>query len=441
MTAEKSVFVDDELLAMLGSDPELLAIADAVVETSKWSESDSHRPSSSRRWVRARLSSAAAALLLLVGVIVFVSLSWSGAPSLSERALAAVGSGEVLHIKLEQTTVTPQPHIDLRDGSLISRRLQTEIWFDQGRDLKKTVIMIDGIVFEEFLETAHGGWSLGGPIYTCDWIAAHPSEAAKAGVSCAADSVSDQPTLDPVLSNFVDRYQAALESGAATEAGRGRVAGKEVEWLAFSGSEVSGRVAIDPQTYKPVAIGTPGGTYMVRLAETANYEATAFRKPEQVDPSAIGARAGGVRSETDVAPEQAALELGDTAVWLGAEWNKLRLVSVKRQQRKLILDDEARPADISSFSFTYAPVRDDGTVDTSSPVEIHQATACVTSLGWTCTHMDPTSSHTLGLPLGQDGWIGLLRRGGIYVSVWKVADVHGLSLAEIARALVPIRGE
>lgn len=162
VTAERSILADRELIDMLASEPELLAIADALVATT--------RPATARsaRWTRTRLASVAAALALVAAGAALLSLSrWEGAPDLAERALAAVGTGPVLHVQLEQSTTPSQSLVDLRDGSVIPRQLRTEIWFDGGRGLKKTVVALDGHRLDEFLETNEGGWTQGGPIYTC----------------------------------------------------------------------------------------------------------------------------------------------------------------------------------------------------------------------------------------------------------------------------------
>jgi hypothetical protein len=244
------------------------------------------------------------------------------------------------------------------------------------------------------------------------------------------------PTLDPALSNFVDRYRAALASGAATEVGRGEVDGREVIWIRFPGSELAGRVAIDATTFKPLRVETPGTTYRVRLAETVAYDPSIFRRPRPAEPQFVG---GGVTSETEVSPKDAAARLGGTALWLGREWNGMRLDSVTHQQRAGRHGDE--PAEISTIAFTYAPVAAKGTVAHSSQVAIYETTMCLTRVGWSCTPRDPGTGTVLGLPLGPDGWIGLVRREDLYVSIWNVHPTRGATLLDIARALEPLSAD
>ena len=382
-TTPKSAFADDELVQMLGSNPALLAIADALIATTEPVELISQAPSAtrSRGWLGKRLLPAVAALAVVAGASTLVTLPWEGAPSLADRALAAVGTRPVLHIQLEQTTETPQTQIDLRDGSPILRRAQTEIWFDRSSNSKKTVVKLDGVVLDEFLETSKGSWTQGGPVYTCAWIKAHPADAAKAGVSCGASGggagASEQPRLDPVLSNFVDRYQAALASGAAREAGRGQLGGRDVAWLLVPGPSHADRVAIDAATFKPVAIKTLGGTYNVSLAETVGYTQERFTRPEQAQPQ--GAGYGAVTSEADIRAEEAAAELGSSALWLGAEWEGLDLVSIKRQQRMSIDANPGTAREISTYVVTYAPRTADGAPDMEARLDIYESTAASTT--------------------------------------------------------------
>ena len=178
---ERSVLRDRELVEMLIDDPELLAIADALVTASgkpRKIVNVSNRSSRRRLATAAGVAVAAAATVALL-----LAAPWAGGPGLVQKALAAVGDGPVLHVVVAQPALYGGPLIDLRTGKAISQTQRTEIWFDGERNLKKTVEMLDGNVLDEELETERGGWTQGGLIITCEWIAAHPVEAASLRVS------------------------------------------------------------------------------------------------------------------------------------------------------------------------------------------------------------------------------------------------------------------
>src|SRR5688500_554582 len=108
------------------------------------------------------------------------------APSLTDRALAALGGDPVLHVVTSQPDAWAGIRIDIATGRANVRLRETEMWFDEDRGLKRTVTRLDGVVLDEMLETPAGGFTQSGPVMTCAWIAAHPVEATRRGVSCNA---------------------------------------------------------------------------------------------------------------------------------------------------------------------------------------------------------------------------------------------------------------
>lgn len=433
-TRSRTVFDDLELVGLLRDDPELLALADALVETVR-------RPRRTTARLR-RTGAAAVALAALAVVLGLLAVSpWSGAPTLAERALAAVGDAPVLHVAVEQPG---EPLHDLRTGEEVPRTLRTEIWFDEERALKRTVTTLDGEVLDELLETGAGGWTRSGPVYTCAWIAGHPVEATKAGVSCDPNGDNGTeprrvperpPTLDSALSELADGYRSALASGAAEEVGRGRVDGRSVVWLRFPTARDVERVAVDADTFAPVALEREGAAapIPVVVAETVPRDDALFRRPEPA-PAQIG---GGIAAAAEMEPEQASRVL-DEAVWLGREWNGLSLVSVERQER-IVREGPDGPGEVVPLvKLTYASATPDGSVDRASRVEIYEARACLIRVGWSCSPRDPGSAGLLGAPFGLDGpiSIGLLRRDGLYVSIWRGGSAP--PLLEIARSLQPL---
>ncbi len=439
MSRTRSVFDDRELVELLAGEPELLAIADALVVT-LGPEYTAHRQAAALRRRAKRLAPLAATLAAVVALLLVAP--WQRGPSLVENALAAIGSGPVLHVVIEQA----QPDESLRDlatGRVLPRPIRTEIWFDSSRDLKQTVTTLDGRVLDETLETKDGGWSRGGRIYTCAWIAGHPVEATKAGVSCNPSgdngttprTVPEQPpTVDAALAGFIDRYRSALASGGATRVREGTLYGRAVTWLRIGRENGSERVAIDVDTYEPVAIEPENAAWRLRVveAETVGFDPARFAKPASV-PAQLG---GDVTSETPTDVGNASEILGAPAVWLGRKWDGLRLVSVTRQERTIRAVGGSSETDVPTLKLVYARARADGTVDERPALEVYETTTCLVRVGWTCTPRDPTSAAVVGESMGD--LIALLRRGDVYVSIWRSPDPAGPNLLDVARAVRPV---
>jgi hypothetical protein len=285
-----------------------------------------------------RASIPAFTVALAVTVLTLVFSPWEGSPSLSERALAAIGDAPVLHF----VTTSPDRFpalIDIDTGRIEQQTIKTEIWFDQDRELKKTVSRLDGVLIEDVLETPAGGFTQSGPLITCAWIAAHPVEATKLRVSCNLDmengtaprKIPETPaTLDPRLAGFIDNYRAALESGGAEEIGRDTIEGRSVIWLRFLQTSQGGQgerpdpsqtsdVAVDASTYRPVRLRSADGQWSVNItvAETLRYRASLFSRPAKNPP---GPSYGAGRGESPIELSQAAELLGHSPLWLGEEW-------------------------------------------------------------------------------------------------------------------------
>jgi hypothetical protein len=432
---------DPELLELLADDPELFALADAVAST--------HPAATAGRQPRVRrLALLAAALVVLGAAALTLTLSWNRSPSLVDRALAAVGEQPVLHVVIARPAEAPGSLVEISTGRRIGRIERTEIWFDHGRDLKRTVTTLDGQILDETLETAQGGFSRAGPIITCAWIAAHPIEATKMRVSCNLSGengtvprkIPEQPpSLDEALAGFLDRYQSALASGQAHEVGRGRLDGRDVIWLALPdpnaapGTRVE-RVAVDAATYKPVLVESAGEalSFRVLAAETVAFDSSLFTKPKQVDSQG----GGSTTSSTDVTPPEAAASLGGRAAWLGEEWQGYRLVETKREELAIgygALSDRT-PTHMIGVEFVYGRVASDGGVDRETTFTLSETTACTIHWGWTCTPRDPIEPGTM-LTLEPRS---LVRERGLYVTIWEWERGKQPPPLQIARALRPV---
>ncbi len=431
-TLERSPLRDGELVALLQNEPELLAIADALVETGARRRS----PARGAVLIAVGASVAAAVALLLVS-------PWQGRAGLVDRALAAVGDGEVLHLVIDWPQVSgTEQLVDIESGQTISHQKRTEIWFDGERDLKRTITTLDGRTADEALETAQGGWTQGGPIYTCAWIAAHPVEATKARVSCNANMengttprhIPEQPPkLELALAGFVDGYRTALASGRAQQIGTGDLDGRAVIWLRVALDPAAGlgptsqEVAIDAQTSKPVEVKYSSGAvaFRVQTAETVPYDAATFRRPVLVE----GQGGGNVSPGTPVALEQAASMLGRPPLWLGRTWDGLRLASVEHHRPRLafFLGGKKRVEEADMVSLTYE------TADGGSHVTIYEADRCVLNAAMACGSEAPGEGQVLLRGLFPSA----LRLGGLWVSVWSGARDPQLGGLELARALHP----
>lgn len=432
-----SVFHDQELVEMLINDPELLAMADALATAKRDGRdvvTNSKRSSRKRFATAAGLGAAAAATVALLA-----ASPWQGAPSLVQKALAAVGDGPVLHVVVAQRALYGGPLVDIRTEETIEQTQQTEIWFDADRNLKKTIETLDGIVLDEELQTDQGGWNQGGRIITCEWIAEHPDEATRLRVSCDTSgdngrvprSVPERPpTLDPALAGFVDHYRSALASGAAKKVGAGEYRGHDAFWLAFAANGRTELVAVDAHSYKPLALEEQGGELTLRVLEATAipYNSRFFTKPSPVEAQ----RGSTVIAESQVTPGAAAAALGGRSLWLGPSWNGLKLVATSRQERTIGYGPAREPGHAEVIRFTYVPTTTEGTADVHSRVDIYESTTCVLSIGWECNARDPATPGQFK----HFGPISLVRREGLYVSVWNVSSSE--QALGLARALVRI---
>jgi hypothetical protein len=365
---------------------------------------------------------------VVLGVAALVAISpWQGTQRVGvlDRALAAVGDEPVLHVVLERRP-TGDPLVYLDSGRPVAREVTTEVWFSEGRALKKTVSRIDGLLVDEVLETPKGGFTQGGSIYTCRWIAEHPVEAAKARVSCPGGPRpgDEQPTLDPALSNFVDHYRAALASGSARRIPGGKVGGRDVIWIEFGAGRTLERVALDKSTYTPVLISTPYGSSRVRTVETMQFEQLLFSRPKPVEAPA----GGSVIAEQELDNVAAANAiLGGHALWLGPEWRGLRLTSVKRQE---LSNSYGTRSERRTSRTVGVELRYSSGADRQPAILIWQALSCPMAYGWVCQRPHDPEEGMASLR----GSMTLFRRNGLFITIFARESDRSAAL-ELARSL------
>jgi hypothetical protein len=409
-------------------------------------------PRRSRHAVR-RLAvavSGAAALAVVVFAAVAFWPGSGGGGTLVQRALAAVGTGEVLHVVTEQS-LPPGWYkpVSLPSGQPIEVTQRQEIWFDQSRDLKKTVTTLNGLAYEQLVETPQGEFTPGGPVYTCAWIAAHRIEATKARVSCNASGqngtkphkVPEQPpTLDLALAGFVDHYQSALASGEATKTGTGQVDGHQVIWLRIDATPQSDGgypaedVAIDASTYAPVLVRTSGPQpvqFKVTEIDTQAYEPSLFTRPARV----YGPTSGRTEGTSPIGLAQAPALLGGTALWLGQTWNGYQLVKVEQQDLVTGYTPQSGKQSVHSVGvlFTYAPPG--STADSADVLQIGEATQCEDGWGMHCALLGPTEGVLL---LDGPFYSSFTVRNGIYIAITQKGSQS--DPVAVANALQPLVG-
>ena len=177
-----------------------------------------------RLWLHAAVPAAAA---VAVAVLLAVAWPFRGPSSVIDQAIAAVGSGPVTHVVLEDKIGAAL--VDLRTGTRTLVNGRTETWYEPQRGLFQVTTFRRRPTMTVFLPASRGG---------------------------AATMT--------YLQQFVTSYRAALKAGEFHVTGRGMVAGLPVFWISsrpqLSYSDEGARlvrvqqVAISRTTFKPVAM-------------------------------------------------------------------------------------------------------------------------------------------------------------------------------------------
>jgi hypothetical protein len=304
MKRAQNVLADFEVVELLADEPELLAIADAVAAT---------QPRQSGRRRRPRLTALVAAAVAVAAALALVPNRGDNRPLLAD-ALAAIGSGPVVHARIE-TRLPETRVVELATGRAVQQTISIEYWFDEPRARLATVVRRGGLPFERFLATLSGTVSGGGPVRTTG---------------------RSTPALDPALAGFVTRYREALESGAARVVGRGKLGGRAVVWLQLGAGATRERVAVDAETFTPISVvpldeqGRPTAiSWRVRVIETVARVEANFSVPQ---PRAPRPYRGDVARSQPLSSAQVSQAVGWPALWLGQSWNGLRLSSLELQR-------------------------------------------------------------------------------------------------------------
>jgi hypothetical protein len=297
----KRAELDLEAVELLRDSPDLVAIADAIVAT--------QRPARRSRTVVRLL--AAAATLIVAGVVVSVVAPWQGhGGGLVDRALAAIGDGPVLHAVIA-SEVPGESVVDLRTGARSPVEQRLEYWYDADRQLLRAEAWKQGSLVADIVQGPNGGQSNAGPV-----VGAPPGQA---------------PVVDPALTGFVSGYRDALRSGAAREVGRGTLDGRSVIWLRIDAQGFHERLAIDAESYRPLQIeredvGGFAPVWRVQEIETVGRDQADFSAPQPGPPTPVSGQAQAVRP---LSSAQAQDVLGWTPLWLGESFAGTALQSIQ----------------------------------------------------------------------------------------------------------------
>jgi hypothetical protein len=435
------VWTDPELHELVRNEPELAAIADALVQAGADTSASRRRPTRTLRLL-------AAAAVIVTAVTVALIAPWHrSAGTLADEALAALGTQPVLHVVAE--TPTGAQLVDIGTGATRPVVQQEEIWYDADQGLKRDTTRVGQTIVNDTLETPQGGYTPGGIVYDCAWIAAHPVEATKARVSCNASGDNGttprtiprpKPALDPGLAGFVDGYTQALASGQAKDGGAGTLDGRPVDWLIFQTNSGEERVALDQTTHKPVLLQADNGPSLkIDTIETIPYDTTDFARPSanEIPPQPSYGRAGDGPS-VDLDGSAVAVAMPG-AVWAGPSVEGLPLARAEQQTLTASFVHHVHPTVTGAgIQLDYGTMKSPGRLDRSRPfVQINEAPSATLAYGnmWGFIHgTDPSEGELyLATPASSDWQVGFTVLNGSYVTIQ--ASSRDLVL-RTARALV-----
>jgi hypothetical protein len=217
---------DHEVLEVLRDEPELLAIADAIGISYP-------RRRRRRRWAVAVGSVTAVAAVV---TLVLVAPWKAGGLNFTDRALAAIGNGPILHLKDRYkrfgVAVNQDVRVDLRTGRRQRLVLTQEVWADQITGLRRTINRVDGSVVDARVTT------------TCSNLPNGPQ---------AGERVCIPGLLTGF--DFDQQYREPLARGLFRRIGSGVFRGRPVVWLELTRQPPRYpriRVGVDSETYKPL---------------------------------------------------------------------------------------------------------------------------------------------------------------------------------------------
>ncbi len=394
MIRERGEQLPREVLEVLRDDPELVRLAERVAALAD-------EPSSARRRRRPLLAPGiAAAAVAAVGVAIGLVIATGGhGPSLSDRALAAIGRQPVLHAVVVRS-VEDDRTVDLSTGRQVSARLNVESWFDERTRGLHVVERRNGAVIADALGTR--------------------------------EALAKKPgwRLDPALALFLTGYREALRRGLVRDLGSAVIDGRPVRWLGLRSGE---QVAVDAESFLPVVIQKREGTrWRIARIESIRFSSADFKAPRRQPPAPSG---GGVLSQQRSSPSEAARLLGTPALWLGRASGDLRLAALRLERLVSVYPPSARrrPFRSPGIALTYRMPRGVGVVEIR---EARQPLPAYAFSGRLTFGFDPAPPEgSMQLVTIGGGWLGQLRAQRLYITL---IGPDPRTLIQAARDLRPI---
>ena len=259
---------DSELVELLAKRPELLAVADAVAATQ-------HSPRGTllhRRSVRVGVVAVVGAAAVVLALVLP-----KGNSGIVDRALAAIGSGPVVHVIAEAPTGVVD--VNLRTGRRSASTYRLELWVDRGFTRFHFIMRYRGKLAVDVL---------------------YPQDA-KRGATPGS--------VDPAFAALWVGYRQALAGGEAKVVRKGVAYGRPVYWLRFragAASSAPSEVAVDAHTFKPVVYRVHNGSITVDqhilLAETIPFDTRDFRRRGPAPQESVSAGGGSITSGSSTTP-------------------------------------------------------------------------------------------------------------------------------------------
>ena len=348
---------------------------------------------------RAPVRIAVAVALVLAASLLAVAWPFGGEPpTVLDRAHAATGNGEVLHIVFEGDL--PKTIVDLESGAQREERGRHEVWYDPNGGLRETETF-DGVVqFDTSLSAAN--------------VPEHARE---------------------VYDGLGVGYREALESGDARVVGEGEVDGTPVYWIRIVSTpgphgELGHDVAVSQKTYAPVSFRLVGGEQPAGgTGETKilTYETIS------ADDAPIGGSEPGIAPPRTVDRPGGPVDLADAAALLGAKpvWAGQKLAGLPLTATRKV-DFPTAEGTVHGISLVYGALPE--VSEGGAHVEIRQAAQPAEGLTMLVgLHNYIPADGTLVI----QGVSGLLRSNGMVVTIHS-GDPE--TIVAVAKALRPYDG-
>jgi hypothetical protein len=378
-----------------------------------------------RRW---RLPSVALAAGVAAAVVAVLLVSpWSGSDGgLVQRALAAVGTGPVMHIVVEVPPSTV--YVNLKTGHQTAETVRQETWFDRQNDRYRGTVHVGDRLVSDYVGTSHY----------------------RAGSEAAA------------MNNFylalVTGYRKALANGTAKLVARGTFDGHQIDWLSEGLGE---QVGLDAHTYKPILLRFRSGKRYeytrILLARAIAYAPVDFKRrgPKQQAPGPTNLTPGYAFGSAN--PSSAASTVVHSP-WLtaGATAGGLELRAVTpftiRKSKHRFSYGAPRPKAIRGLALVYGSGSHGLAPTVPTPVNIYgrprdplSATRFTTiyelpggnTAPWAIVPAGSIEIQrgytTVGNRVAPTPWIGYLRKHGLYITISTPEGRH--TALQIARSL------